>query len=187
MSKIEVVKGDITLEDVDAIVNAANETLMGGGGVDGAIHRRAGPALLRECKTLPVIEPGVRCRVGEAKITIGCALRARYVIHTVAPRFVGSSSSGPLKQIYKYAKEGLPEDLASCYRECILLAESQGLKSIAFPSLGTGAFGWPVEEAAAIAMAAIKGAMKEAPGIELVRMVCFSDEDKALYEAAKGS
>jgi len=185
MGRIEVVKGDITEQDVDAIVNAANEALMGGGGVDGAIHRAAGPGLLGACRALPLLAPGVRCRVGEAKITPGYRLAARRVIHTVAPRYRSSMrASAQIARTVEPARPGLPEELAACYRNCVLLAAGNGLESIAFPSLGTGAFCWPVREAAAIAMNAIRGAMAEAPSVGLARMVCFSDADLAEYERA---
>jgi len=180
MTEIEIVKGNIVFQDVDAIVNAAHEALMGGGGVDGAIHRAAGPALLRECRAFPESSPGVRCAVGEAYMTQGHNLKAKAVIHTVAPKFVGSVHKNALMQdIYKNAKEGTDEDLARCYKSCMALAALNELKSIAFPSLGTGGHAYPIEIACPIALRAVAEA--EAPTLELVRFVCFSDHDYAVY------
>jgi O-acetyl-ADP-ribose deacetylase len=136
---IEVVLGDITTLQVDAIVNAANETLLGGGGVDGAIHRAAGPGLLAECRALPQVRPGVRCPTGDARITGGHRLPARYVIHTVGPIWEGGGG-------------GKAESLASCYRTCLELAERHRLQSIAFPAISCGIYGYPPRRAAAIAV-----------------------------------
>ena len=138
MSHIHILKGDITRAEVDAIVNAANPGLLGGGGVDGAIHRAAGPRLLEACKELKEIAPGIRCPVGEARITPAFNLKARYVIHTVGPR-------------YGIDKE--PERLlARAYESSLELARKMGLKSIAFPAISCGAYGYPLEEAAKIAL-----------------------------------
>ena len=132
-AEIEIVRGDITKLDVDAIVNAANTTLLGGGGVDGAIHRAAGPELLAECRTLG------GCRPGEAKITRGYRLPARFVIHTVGP-------------VWRGGKHGEPETLANCYRNSMKLAVENETRTIAFPAISCGAYGYPIEEAARIAL-----------------------------------
>src|SRR5688572_2045890 len=125
---IDVVQADITTLDVDAIVNAANETLLGGGGVDGAIHRAAGPGLLEECRALPEVRPGARCPTGEARITGGHRLRAKYVIHTVGP-------------VWRGGQAGEPELLAACYRSSLRLAEERGVASIALPAISCGVYG----------------------------------------------
>ncbi|MFC3716748.1 O-acetyl-ADP-ribose deacetylase [Luteimonas soli] len=141
--RIEVVEGDITALAVDAIVNAANESLLGGGGVDGAIHRAAGPGLLAECRALPEVRPGVRCPTGEARITGGHRLPARFVIHTVGPVWRGGGS-------------GEPELLAACYANSLRLAAEHEVASIAFPAISCGVFGYPHAEAAAIATAQLR-------------------------------
>ena len=141
--RIEVVEGDITTLAVDAIVNAANESLLGGGGVDGAIHRAAGPGLLVECRGLPEVRPGVRCPTGEARITGGHRLPARRVIHTVGPVWRGGGL-------------GEPELLAACYLNSLRLAADQGLASIAFPAISCGVFGYPHAPAAAIAVGQLR-------------------------------
>lgn len=157
---LEAVQGDITGEDVDVIVNAANETLLGGGGVDGAIHRAAGPGLLAECRTLG------GCRAGDARMTAGYELPARHVIHTVGPRWHGGRS-------------GEPELLASCYRTSLALAEAAGLASIAFPAISTGVFGYPLEAATRIAVATVRAHVPE--HLERVRFVCFDPATLAVY------
>ena len=153
-NRIELIEGDITLQDTDAIVNAANTSLLGGGGVDGAIHRAAGPELLAECRTLN------GCPTGEAKITKGYRLPARYVIHTVGP-------------VYRDGKHGEPELLAACYRNSLRVAVSNGLKTVAFPSISTGAYGYPIEDAAGIALETVANFLKEHPQIEKVRFCLF--------------
>jgi O-acetyl-ADP-ribose deacetylase len=146
--------GDITQEDTDAIVNAANEGLRGGGGVDGAIHRAGGPEIMAQCRRIGF------CRTGQAVITTGGTLKAKFVIHTVGP-------------IYRGGAKGEAALLKSAYLESIGLAASRGLKSISFPSLSTGAYGYPVDEAARIALRTTVDYLKEHPGIELVRFILF--------------
>jgi len=141
----ELVETDITLLAVDAIVNAANESLLGGGGVDGAIHRRAGTGLLAACRALPEVAPGVRCPTGEARITPGFALPARFVIHTVGPIWHGGN-------------RGEPERLAACYRNVLKLAESDGVASIAFPAISAGVYGYPADAAARVAVNTLRAA-----------------------------
>jgi O-acetyl-ADP-ribose deacetylase (regulator of RNase III) len=142
--RIEIHEGDITGLAVDAIVNAANETLLGGGGVDGAIHRAAGPGLLAECRALPLVRPGVRCPTGEARITGGHQLQARHVIHTVGP-------------VWRGGHAGEAELLASCYRNSLRLAEEHGIASIAFPAISCGVYGYPIELAVPLAVAQVRG------------------------------
>lgn len=158
---IEIYKGDITKLAVDAIVNAANNTLLGGGGVDGAIHRAAGRALLEECRSLG------GCATGEAKITKGYNLPAKWVIHTVGP-------------VYYSSQKDKPALLSSCYRNSMRLAHENGIKSIAFPSISTGVYSYPVKEAVKIAVAQVKKSLGEYPDIEKVIFVCFDEE---VYEA----
>lgn len=164
MGKIEVILGDITKCEVDAIVNAANRTLLGGGGVDGAIHRAAGPMLLAECATLG------GCQTGDAKITRGYNLPAKHVIHTAGPVWNGGS-------------RGEDDLLSFCYRNSFQLAAENGLKSIAFPAISTGVYHFPLNRATHIALAETVKALKQHPGIERVVFVCFTEETKEMYDA----
>lgn len=166
-SRIEIAKGDITQIDTDAIVNAANSSLLGGGGVDGAIHRAAGPGLLEECRRLD------GCQTGEAKITNGYRLKARHVIHTVGPIYRrGQDNAGLLR---------------SCYLKSLELAASNGLKSIAFPAISTGVYGYPVEEAAGVALEAVNDFLGNDDTLERVVMVSFDDRNlQALQDASRG-
>lgn len=162
---LTVVTGDITRLAVDAIVNAANETLLGGGGVDGAIHAAAGPELRAACAALPELTPGTRCRVGEARITRGFRLPSRHVIHTVGPRWRGGVA-------------GEAELLARCYRECLALAAANECASIAFPAISTGAFGYPAAAAARVAVAECLAYLDATPApIVAIALVAFSSPD----------
>ena len=163
--------GDITRCYVDAIVNAANESLLGGGGVDGAIHQAAGPGLLEACRALPEVAPGVRCPPGAARITSGFELPARFVIHTVGPVWRGGS-------------QGERETLARCYRRVLDLVARHGLRSVAFPSISTGAYGFPIDEAAPIALREIRAALARQPQLERVTVVLFSASDLEVYQRA---
>ena len=164
-ARLVIVEGDITTHDVDAIVNAANATLLGGGGVDGAIHRAAGPELLAECRTLG------GCPTGEAKITRGYRLPARWVIHTVGP-------------VWRDGRHGEDALLARCYRRSLDLAVERGVRTIAFPSISTGAYGFPLERAARIAIRECLGFLSEHPDFGQVRLVCFGGQALAVYRAA---
>ncbi len=161
MLRLKILQGDITKQKVDAIVNAANESLLGGGGVDGAIHRAAGPELLAECRTLG------GCPTGEARITKGYRLPAKHVIHTVGPVWHGGGS-------------GEDENLASCYRNSFALLEEHGLRSIAFPAISCGVYGFPIDRAAAIAVREIKALLERNAEVERVLVVCFGDD---VYES----
>lgn len=169
--RISIVQGDITRQEVDAIVNAANSTLLGGGGVDGAIHRAAGPKLLAECRTLG------GCRTGEAKITSGYSLPAKWVIHTVGPIWGGGTHGEFLDR----PGEGEDKLLASCYRKSLELAVAKGVRSIAFPAISTGAFGFPLERATRIALREVATFLEGNPLIEVVVFVCFDAHTFALY------
>jgi O-acetyl-ADP-ribose deacetylase (regulator of RNase III) len=159
-STLGLVEGDITRQDTDAVVNAANAALRPGGGVDGAIHRAGGPAIEAECRSLG------GCPPGEARVTTGGNLKAKYVIHTVGP-------------VYKDGRHGEPELLASCYRESLKLASALGIKSLAFPSISTGVYGYPMEDAARIAVKTVADYLARHPQIERVRLVLFG---RAAYE-----
>lgn len=161
---IEIIRGDITTMDVDAIVNAANTSLLGGGGVDGAIHRAAGSELLAECKGLG------GCATGDAKVTKGYNLPATHVIHCVGPVWNGGDSNED-------------ELLTSCYRTAMRLADEHGLQSIAFPSISTGIYGFPFERACRIALREIREALEAGSSVELVYCICFSESDHRTYSA----
>ena len=163
-AKVEIVRGDITQQDTGAIVNAANRQLAPGGGVSGAIHRAAGPDLWTECRELG------GCATGEAKITRGYRLKAQHVLHTVGPVYRGAPGEAAL--------------LADCYRNCLRLALDHGIKSVSFPAISTGIFGYPVQEAAAVSLEAVLDFLRENSGLDLVRFVLFSEEDFRVFEEA---
>lgn len=162
---VEVIEGDITQLDVDAIVNAANTSLLGGGGVDGAIHRAAGPELLEECRAIG------GCPTGEARITKGYNLKARHIIHTAGPVWHGGA-------------RGEGDLLAGCYRNCLLLADENGIASVAFPSISTGAYRFPMERAAGIAVREIREFLVDAQTVKRVLLCCFGKESLRIHEAA---
>ena len=164
-STLELVEGDITRQDTEALVNAANKYLRPGGGVDGAIHRAGGPAIAAECRRLG------GCPTGEARITTGGNLKARYVIHTVGP-------------VYQDGLHHEPELLASCYRESLKLASAKGIISLAFPSISTGVYGYPMADAARVALTAVKNYLARHPEIERVRFVLFGRAAYEVYEKA---
>lgn len=164
---MRIVQGDITKLEVDAIVNAANQVMLGGGGVDGAIHRAAGKELFDACLQVPEVRPGVRCPTGEARITPGFKLPARFVIHTVGP-------------VYRDGRHGEPEMLANCYRNSLALAAQNGCQCVAFPCISTGVYGYPIEEAAGIAVRETE-AFLATHNIDVV-FCCFSAYDAKIYE-----
>ena len=166
---IRIVQGDITEQETDAIVNAANSSLMGGGGVDGAIHRKGGPKILEECKKIRETEWPDGLPTGKAVITSGGNLKAKYVIHTVGP-------------VWRGGKYGEPELLAEAYRNSLRLAVSRGLKTIAFPAISTGAYGYPMEEAAEIALKTVKEFLEEEDKLEEVVFVLFTSSSFRVYE-----
>lgn len=170
-TRIDVLEADITTLAVDAIVNAANESLLGGGGVDGAIHRAAGPGLLAECRALPPVCPGVRCPTGEARLTGGHRLPARFVIHTVGPVWHGGD-------------RGEPALLAACYRNSLQLAEPHRLRGIAFPAISCGVFGYPADAAAAIAVREVRAWLSAHAWPQCVIFCCFGHPITRAYHSA---
>lgn len=162
--RIELIQADILTMEVGAIVNAENESLLGGGGVDGAIHRGAGPKLLKECRTLG------GCNTGQAKITNGYNLKAKFVIHTVGP-------------VWRDGTNGEPQLLASCYRNCLQLAVENQIQTIAFPSISTGVYGYPIMQASQIAVREVRNFLVNNPLIKQVSFVCFSSEDLYVYKS----
>ncbi len=167
---LKAITADITTLRVDAIVNAANPSLLGGGGVDGAIHRAAGPALLEACSQLSESAPGVRCPTGEARITPGFELPARHVIHTVGPVWHGGTQGEPLL-------------LERCHRNALQLLREHGLRTIAFPAISCGVYGYPVAQAAVVAVATLRDELTDAEQIGII-LCCFSDDVRAIFQHA---
>jgi len=173
-TRIEILRADITTLGVDAIVNAANERMLGGGGVDGAIHRAAGPGLLEECRRVPVVRPGIRCPTGEARITGGHGLKAKYVIHTVGP-------------VWRGGNHGEAELLRSCYRSALRLAFENEIHSIAFPAISCGVYGYPIGAACRIAVDEITRILDDRDLPERILLVAFSAGTLDAYRAALGN
>lgn len=169
--RLDVVVADLTTLRVDALVNAANEALLGGGGVDGAIHRAAGPRLLEACRALPELRPGVRCPTGDARLTPGFDLHARFVVHAVGPVWSGGDAEEPRL-------------LQGCYVAAVRLAEAAGARTLAFPSISTGAYGYPADQAARVAVRATTQALASHPGVARVTFCCFSEASAAAHRAA---
>jgi O-acetyl-ADP-ribose deacetylase len=167
-ARLRALRADITTLSVDAIVNAANSSLLGGGGVDGAIHRAAGPRLLEECRTLG------GCPTGDAKLTKGYQLPARFVIHTVGP-------------VWRGGAQGEPELLASCYRRALALAAANDIRTLAFPSISTGVYGYPIEAAASVALASVRSSIQDFDEIQEVTFCCFSAGDLTIYTRLLGA
>ncbi len=173
MDRIRVVRADITKLEVDAVVNAANERMLGGGGVDGAIHRAAGPELVEACREVPEVRPGVRCPTGESRITPGFRLPAAWIIHAVGPVWHGGA-------------RGEPELLAACYDGALRLAAEHGARTIAFPAISCGVYGYPVDRAAAIAVGTISAALARGVDLDEVLLVAFDPAVKRALERAVG-
>ena len=171
-SRLQVIRGNIVEQRVDAIVNAANERMLGGGGVDGAIHRAAGPELLEACRAVPEVRPGVRCPTGEARITPGFRLAAKYVIHTVGPVWHGGGA-------------GEADLLASCYRNSLSLALEYDCRSIAFPAISTGVYMYPADQAARIAVTECEDFLTSNADFERILLVAFSGDSEAELQKAK--
>jgi O-acetyl-ADP-ribose deacetylase len=171
VTQLHVKLADITTLDVDAIVNAANERLLGGGGVDGAIHRAAGPALLAACRAIAEVRPGVRCPTGEVRITPGFLLPARFVIHTVGP-------------VWRGGGDGERELLASCYRNVLELCSEQGIRTLAIPAISCGVYGFPLQEAASIAVREIVRARDAGARLQAITLVAFGEQMFDVLESA---
>lgn len=168
--RLRLESADITRLDVDAIVNAANESLLGGGGVDGAIHRAAGPALLGACRQLPEVAPGVRCPTGDARLTPGFRLPARYVIHTVGP-------------VWRDGSRGEEDLLAACYRSVLRVAAAQAFESLAFPAISCGVYGYPLAAAVTVALRELLDPQQRPASLRDVTIACFSNEVLQAYQA----
>lgn len=173
MTRIQILRADITTLGVDAIVNAANEALLGGGGVDGAIHAAAGPELLRACRALPEARPGVRCPTGEARVTPGFGLPARYVVHTVGP-------------IWRGGNQGERELLVSCYRSVLEACAALEVRTLAIPAISCGVYGFPLREAAQIATREVRAAAERGARLDSVALVAFGEDVLSALDDALG-